>query len=144
MVRFFCIMLSMALVLTLFLFPRSELGELMDSVTGEKFATTRIVTLSPAFGYGSRKELFKFILSPRISDFLSSQHQEVMLVKPNVILSDDGAVISDWSFSWLHWFLVILLPSAIIAAIISWKLKHSALLRLKRLNGVSQTGPNLD
>jgi hypothetical protein len=121
MVRFFLIMVSIVIVLTLFLFPRTEPGEVLNAVNGETVASPRIVTLSPAFGYGTSNELFHFILSPRLSSFASSQ--PVMLVKPNVRMTLQGDVDSNWSFSLLHWFLVILLPSAVIAGFVAWKLK---------------------
>ena len=116
---------GMILVLTVFFFPTSQPGAIIDLGSGEKLATSRVVTLSPVLTRFTGRELYSVIVSPSLNRYAEnmSSSRQIALVKTGVTMRLDGSTVSAWSFEWLYWFLVVLLPSAIIGFIVWWKLK---------------------
>jgi hypothetical protein len=128
MVRFILLMAGIALLLTIFLFPTSHQGAVLDMYTGKEIATPRVVKLSPAFGRGSVNELYSLVLSPSLSEYamnVPSSHQIALLTK-NARPDRHGTIHLDWSFAWFYWFLIVLLPSAIISSIVLSMQRHKA------------------
>ena len=116
--RFFVVMLGLILALTLFLFPRSIPGKVLDMSSLKEIAETTIVTLSPAFGYGSNHQIFEFTISPRLSTYKKNlpPSKKLCLVTTTDYVHTDGSITCDWSFAWLHWLVIVVLPCVIISS----------------------------
>lgn len=137
MKRFALIMAGIVLLLTIIFFPAREPGAVINLSTGEVIATPDVVKLTPAFGKGSRDELYSFTLAPDMDKYAAeiSSSESVALVLTSVTREDNGDTSSEWSFAWGYWFVLDVITGAILSCVV--------LLGLRRRKVLESAGPFL-
>ena len=122
-VQFLALTLILTLLCTIFLLPRSEPGGIFSWPSGKIIDECAVIELAPIFGYGTRDQLYSFIISPSIDNY--RKHKNIplsdtlsLVATTSKIINKAGDHTSDWSFAWGYWLLIELLPSCIISFVI--------------------------
>ena len=121
LINFILIAFGLIIISTIFLFPSSEPGAVVNLNSGKILSEPDIIKLSPIFGNRSKK-IYSFTLSPNLEEYTHnvSSNENIALMSKTVTINDNGSTSSDWSFAWHYWLLFLLVPCTLISFVITW------------------------
>lgn len=116
------LLVALSALFTLFVFPASEPGAVFSFSKDEMITDVKIVRLTPAFGRGSKEVLYEKILAPDLDD-IARQHPhsgELGLLATSTEIRRNGDLKRDSSFAWGYWFVLVVLPAALLSLFGAW------------------------
>jgi len=111
--RFLVLVLAVTCILTIFFCPIKKPQVVFNMTQGTVLGLIPSVMVVPSFGLPNQTFLYSFVIDP----WTEAQYFEYYNHR---LMPDDPEKAQGWSFAWLYWLIVDLLPSLLLVYGFLW------------------------